>query len=522
MDALQWLTDHGFCFRSSVAHQGSSHLRLDHRSVRPGDIFIALRGKTTDARQFITTAIKRGAAAVLIEDDGQQSIEAIKAQLGSTPGLAIQGLRQQLGSLAHRWYGQPSKLLKTVAITGTSGKTSCTTWVAELCDRLGLPSGVIGTRGAGMINSKSAQVQLEPLNLTTPQVVDLHQWLETLRADGASVVAFEASSVGLEQGRLDQVDLDCAVFTNLSRDHLDYHGDMGSYREAKTKLFRQPGLRTAVINCDDPASAAMLAVARSTDAAVIQVHIDDSDSHNQALRLKLGVHKKEKLLYAQRVRIEGHTTAFWLGGDFGSARVRTILAGRFNISNLLCVAAACLGLGFSLGEIAKQVEALKPVEGRMEVFGGNQAPLVVVDYAHKPDALEKVLVSLREQALARGGQLWCVFGCGGDRDRGKRPLMGEIASRLADRIVVTSDNPRRESPQTIIADILKGIKTPAANKVRIELDRKRAIQLAIQEAAVTDVVVLAGKGHETYQEVGDQKIPFSDAQITRESLGMLT
>jgi UDP-N-acetylmuramoyl-L-alanyl-D-glutamate--2,6-diaminopimelate ligase len=492
-----------------LAHKAvrPAKLQQDSRAVRPGDIFVAMPGGTNDGRAFIAKAIQQGAVAVLWDtNEFNWPVDQSTSQLG------VSNLKQQAGEIAAQWYGQPSEQLHVFAYTGTSGKTSCSTWTSQLLSALGRPCAVIGTRGAGMGES------LQPVGLTTPQALDMQWLLSEFKKQDAQAAAIEASSIGIEEGRLNGTQVRTALFTNLSRDHLDYHGDMAAYGAAKARLFAWTGLKTAVINIDDAAADQMIAkVPAWVQKIFISLKIpngvaNDIDASPMAFKSNGSGISQARLLFAHQIRFEADGMRFTIGGDFGVAQVHTKVAGLFNISNLLMVAACALIEGFTLEQIAKPLSQLQAIEGRMQMFGGlvgNQPmPVVVVDYAHKPDALEKVLESLLPQAQANGGRLWCVFGCGGDRDAGKRQIMGAIAQRLADHSVVTSDNPRTEDPSAIAMQIAAGM---SQGKYEIELDRAKAIASVVQRAKTNDVILIAGKGHEAYQEIGLQRIDFSDA-----------
>ncbi len=456
----------------------------DSRLVRPGDLFLAYPGDKADGRRYIDDAIARGAAAVLFEG-GNVSGDALPV-----PALAVRNLRALAGNLAHAVLGDPSERLSLIAVTGTNGKTSCTQWIARAHPRR---CAVVGTLGAGFPDA------LDETGFTTPQATTLARCLADFLDRGADACALEASSIGIEEGRMNGAHVDIAAFTNLTRDHLDYHGTMAAYAAAKEKLFLWPGLRAAVLNLDDPFGRHLAGVAKS--------------------RLKVGytladaTASVDLLLAAADIRHEAGGMAFTLRAPQGAAEVRSRLVGRYNVANLLAVAGVLLAGGLPFELLAERLGALDAPPGRMQRLGGEGQPLVVVDYAHSPDALANALTALREEAAARGGRLVCVFGCGGDRDHGKRPLMGEVATRLADRVVLTSDNPRGESPTLIIEEIRAG--APAAEVV---VDRRQAIAAAIAAATPADVVLLAGKGHEAYQEVAGTFHPFSDLREAEAAL----
>ncbi|HEY5798709.1 MAG TPA: UDP-N-acetylmuramoyl-L-alanyl-D-glutamate--2,6-diaminopimelate ligase, partial [Burkholderiaceae bacterium] len=415
----------------------------------------------------------------------------------AVPHLAVSRLQDSAGEIASHYYGHPEQDMYTVAVTGTNGKTSCALWIGRILARQGEAAAVIGTLGVGTMTQTGEH--FDETGFTTPDAVLLQRKLAEVRDAGARSLAIEASSIGIVQRRMAGMHLDVAVFTNLTRDHLDYHGTMEAYAAAKAALFDWPGLQHAVINLDDAFGLQLAAklAARAKGAAVLGYTLD---SHAPA-----GV----KVLRATDVRSRHAGTEFNLDTPFGHAHVKTQLVGRFNVSNVLAVLAVLLTKGVTLRAAVAAVEALSPAPGRMQQLGGVDAPMIVIDYAHTPDALEKTLSALRAVAQERGGQLWCVFGCGGDRDPGKRPQMGAIAE-MADHVLITSDNPRSENPLAIMQQIRNGMKGEAQ---AIE-DRAAAILSAVRHAAKADVVLLAGKGHETYQEINGKKLPFSDADHT--------
>jgi UDP-N-acetylmuramoyl-L-alanyl-D-glutamate--2,6-diaminopimelate ligase len=462
----------------------------DSRRIEAGDLFIAYPGDSADGRRYIADAIARGAAGVLFEETPDFEWDASL----STPHLPLADLRRLAGPLAAAWYAYPDRELYTVAVTGTNGKTSCSQWLAAALSHIDGPAAVIGTLGAGLwTNGRSGE--FETTGYTTPDAVQLQRLLSRLRQQQATSVAIEASSIGLEQGRMDGMHIDCALFTNLTRDHLDFHRSMEMYEAAKNKLFDWPGLKTAVVNLDDEAGLRL--VRRLKGRAELKlVGYTTEGVQEEGLTI----------LRATDIKSTQAGTGFTLHSPWGQGPVRTQLVGRFNVSNVLGIAGVLLARSGEWETTIDQIESLQPVPGRMQQLGGQDAPLVVIDYAHTPDALAKTLASLRQVANERGGKLWCLFGCGGDRDPGKRPQMGAMAE-LADSIVVTSDNPRSEAPAEIIRQIIAGMqKSPQA----IE-DRAAAILWAVRHAARADVVLLAGKGHENTQEIRGRKQPFMDA-----------
>ena len=473
---------------------GVGSLSADSRSVQRGDLFLAYPGETRDGREFIAGAVAAGAAAVLWERTGFAWNEG-----WGIPNLPVEGLRAMAGHLAHEVYGRPSEKLWVMGVTGTNGKTSCSQWLAQACGACGARTAVIGTLGIGFPGA------LDPGLNTTPDAVLLQRSLRDLLASGAQGVAMEVSSIGLDQGRVNGVAFGAALFTNLSRDHLDYHGDMESYARAKQQLFLSPGLKHAVVNLDDVQGVSisrMLAGGGATRTGY---------SCFEGVASRAGL---DQYVEAHDIRLSPQGIAFTAKTSWGEARIESPLLARFNVSNLCGLLGTMLVSGVPFAQAVAALGALAPVPGRMERIGGGALPLIVIDYAHSPDALEKVLHALRDVAAPGGGRLWAVFGCGGERDRGKRSLMGAVASRYADRIVITSDNPRGEDPLAIIAEIAAGV----SGASEIVVDRREAVALAVSQARVADVVLLAGKGHETYQEIGGQRLPFSDTLEARSAL----
>lgn len=468
-------------------------LATDSRHVRTGDTFIAYPGEKLDGRNYIPQAIAAGAGAVLWEKSGFQW-----NQQWQTPNLGVAGLREQAGTIASHMYGKPSHKLWVIGVTGTNGKTSCSHWIAQCLTRMGKKTAVVGTLGNGFPGA------LQPTANTTPDAVLLQQMLADFVKRGARCVVIEVSSHSLVQGRVNGVAFDVAVFTNLSRDHLDYHGSMQAYATAKAKLFHWPGLRYAVVNLDDRFGRELAQQLRRRKVKVLGYGLGKARNKCDIAGLRLDLSRRGLVLEIKTRR--------------GEASLQSRLLGKFNAANLLAVLGALLASGTELEPAVRTLQDVVPPSGRLQMVNVKDRPLVVVDYAHTPDALKKVLQSLRPVAAEANGKLVCVFGCGGDRDRGKRPLMGKVASHLADEVVVTSDNPRSEDPLAIIADIARGWALAAKEFNRmpvIEPDRARAIRLAVGGAGVNDVVLVAGKGHEEYQEIGGDKIPFSDAQMAQ-------
>ena len=470
--AAQWL-----------ANRVSGTLRTDSRRVQRGDAFIAWPGYAVDGRRFVPAALEAGATACLVEQAGVESFAFDDERVATLPDL-----KAATGAIADIWFGQPSAKLDIVATTGTNGKTSTAWWMAQALSALGRRCGVVGTLGVG----EPGQVQ--STGLTTPDPVTLHAALRGMADQGFAACALEASSIGLVEHRLDALRIRVALFTNFTQDHLDFHGSMAAYWQAKRGLFDWPGLQAAVVNVDDAQGVELAAElsARPIDLWTVSLR--------GAARLRAqGLGYIDGGLAFEAVEGEQH------------AAVRTRLVGEFNASNLLVVMAGLRALGVPLPDAAAVAARLTPVPGRVQRVQGegiDDEIEVVVDYAHTPDALEKVLHALRPLAAARGGRLWCVFGCGGNRDATKRPLMGAIAARDADRVVITSDNPRDEVPAAILAQILAGV--TGHDEIDVVEDRRQAIHDAVLEAAPGDVILLAGKGHEDYQEVAGVKRPFSD------------
>jgi UDP-N-acetylmuramoyl-L-alanyl-D-glutamate--2,6-diaminopimelate ligase len=463
-----------------------SGLALDSRHVRAGEAFFALRGTRGHGIEFVASAVQRGASVVLAEAPSHVMDDP------GVPVLWIDGLHTFVGEIASRFYGRPSESMRVIGVTGTNGKTSTVQLLAQALEKLGHRAATIGTLGAGLHG------QLSEGERTTPDAIAVQRLMAEFQHGGATHVAMEVSSHALEQGRVAATAFEIAAFTNLTRDHLDYHGSMQAYGAAKAKLFAWPDLEAAVINADDAFGRELVGMLAP-------------DVH--ALRLSsMGDAQAE--IAASGIVTSAEGVAFELRTPWGARQIRSRLLGRFNVANLLTVI-GCLGaLGKSFERIADAVEALDPVNGRMNRIGGVQGlPLVVVDYAHTPDALEQALTALRAHCAVR---LICVFGCGGERDAGKRPQMGRIAERLADVVIVTDDNPRGEDGDQIVSQILAGMAQPQAATVM--RDREAAIRTALNMATPGDVVLIAGKGHETYQESAGGKRAFDDMAVARTAL----
>ncbi|HVK95475.1 MAG TPA: UDP-N-acetylmuramoyl-L-alanyl-D-glutamate--2,6-diaminopimelate ligase [Noviherbaspirillum sp.] len=473
-----------------------AQLSSDSRSTANGDVFFAYPGDMVDGRAYIAAAIEAGAKAVVHEAaDFSWNAE------WTVPHLAVAGLKQLAGPIASAYYDQPDATMFTVAVTGTNGKTSCTQWLGKALSRLGQPTAVIGTFGVGLFR-RGEHAGFSTTGYTTPEAVVLQRKLAQLRNAGAQALAIEASSIGLDQGRLNGMHFDVALFTNFTRDHLDYHGGMEAYEAAKKTLFDWPHLQHAVINLDDDMGLRLVQHLQQQNPTL------PVTGYTVTERQVPGI----AMLRATDIRSSQGGTAFRLDAPFGTSAVKTQLIGQFNVSNVLGLLGVLLAKGVDGRSAVDALEALLPVPGRMQQLGGQDAPLVVIDYAHTPDALEKTLTTLRQVAQQRHGRLWCVFGCGGDRDAGKRPQMGAV-SQAADHVIVTSDNPRSEEPAAILKQIVAGMDAErlASNAPHVVEDRAGAILWAVRHAGKSDVVLLAGKGHEPYQEIKGKKLPFLDA-----------
>ncbi len=450
---------------------------IDSRRCLPGNLFLAMPGGTFDGRTFIA-AVRRTAAAVLCEPPippGQDDAMVI----------GVADLQRKAGAIASRFHGNPSGAMKVIAITGTNGKTSVASFVADAINQLGTRCGVVGTLGAGVPGA------LKDTRMTTPDAVTMQATLAELQEMGCGAVALEASSHGLAQGRLNGTHVEVAIFTNLTRDHLDYHEDAEAYGAAKRLLFSWPGLNAAVVNIDDPFGADIAdSVAAGTLTTYGSIEAD---------------------VMAHNVEQGRDGLMFDLVTPWGSAHIHSGLLGRFNVANLLATVGALKAAGFGFDEIVRVLPNVAPVPGRMDIVKHPGLPLVVIDYAHTPDALANALSAAREHCQ---GSLWCVFGCGGDRDAGKRPIMGAVAESKADHVMVTDDNPRTESSAAIIREVLDGMRNP--DRVQTVSERSEAIRSVLIQADRLDVVVIAGKGHEAYQEIAGERIPYSDFLVVRD------
>jgi UDP-N-acetylmuramoyl-L-alanyl-D-glutamate--2,6-diaminopimelate ligase len=473
---------------------GIKRLSTDSRQIRRGDTFVAYPGEVGDGRDHIPQAIAKGAASVLWE-----SRDFSWDPAWSAVNLGVRNLRLHAGKLANHVYARPSEKLWVIGVTGTNGKTSCSQWIAQSLTRLGRKCAIVGTLGAGFPGS------LKPSVNTTPDAVWLHAELGAYIKRGARGVSMEVSSHGLAQHRLSGINFDVALLTNLTRDHLDYHGTMRRYRAAKAKLFNWPSLKSAVLNLDDKFGAELAAKIPRRKLHVIGYGFD---------RAKLASYRKLPRVQGANLHVGTNGLSFDVSTPWGAASLESRMIGRFNAANLLATLAALLASDVKIEDAVGALRRVKAVPGRVERYGGGRRPLVVIDYAHTPDALEKILRALRELIVGRDSRLICGFGCGGDRDRGKRPLMGGIATRIADSVIITSDNPRGENAMAVIADILEGAETECA----IVPDRAQAIKQSVAMARRGDIVLIAGKGHERYQEIRGVKRPFSDAAKVQAAL----
>ena len=465
-----------------VQDRDISGLTLDSRKLIGGELFLAVPGFAVDGRQYIAAAECSGAAAVLADAGDGFTVPEVT---GNMPVIFVPGLRNRLGTIAHHYYRQPSEDLRVVGVTGTNGKTSCCWFIAQLLSLLEQSCAVMGTIGKGV------PPKLEPCLNTTSDVVSLHQYMAELREQDVASVAIEVSSHGLDQGRVDDVVFEVGVFTNISRDHLDYHKTLEAYVQAKSLLFADGRVSKAVINLDDQYGAQILSSC-SAETEVVTCSVQGAEAD----------------IFAQSVRLDADGLVADIRTPWGSGKLRTPQLGRFNLQNLMAVVGAVCVQGHPLDKVLSLIPGLGTVPGRMQRFGGGARPLVVVDYAHTPDALHSVLSALREHGADR---LSCVFGCGGDRDCGKRPLMTRAALDGADKVVVTSDNPRNEPPAQIIADAIADVEADNGSLTTIE-DRAEAIATTIANAVVGEIVVVAGKGHEEYQEIQNVRIPFDDRE----------
>lgn len=458
-------------------------LALDSRLVKKGDLFFASPGTQVDGRQFIDAAIQQGAVAVLSE--GTNGIEYRQ----HVPIISLPNLAHKVGLIAAKFYHDPSYKMQIVGITGTNGKTSCSHFIAQALHELHSSCGVIGTLGNGIYG------RIKSGSLTTPDPISLQKTLAEYVYEGAKYTAMEVSSHSIEQGRVSGIDFAISIFTNLTRDHLDYHGTMENYGNAKKKLFESSATHLSVINADDAFGIKII-----------------SELHREKQIYAFGINAREfpanvPFIHAEELQLNLNGIRAHIHSPWGHGELHAKLIGKFNVSNLLAVFTTLCLLDIPFEKVLYLISKLKSVDGRMQTLGGNQKPLVVVDYAHTPDALEKVLQALRYHCE---GKLYCVFGCGGDRDRGKRPIMAKIAEQFSDQVIVTDDNPRTENPEQIFKDIMTGFVHP--EKVIAQHDRAKTIHDVIHQAKAGDCILIAGKGAETYQIIGTDKLPFLDSE----------
>lgn len=480
---------------TAQADRDISGLELDSRKIKKNDLFCALKGTAIDGRIYITAAIERGAAAVLVDSD-QLDDEVTFHQ--SIPLIPICHLKHHLGFIAARFYAHPAKQLPIIGVTGTNGKTSCTHFFAQA---LRLPCGIVGSLGNGLYG------ELEEVGLTTPDAATVQAQLNKFVQQGAKGVAMEVTSHGIDQGRVNGVPFEIGMFTNLTQDHLDYHGTMESYAGVKYRFLAEFPIKQLILNVDDPYGKQWaLELAQSRPVYAYSCHGHDLISSHSAvgpIQDSMGL----RLIYADQVHCSFKGITANVYTPWGNGKLTVPLIGYFNLSNVLGVLTALCLYGIPFEEVLTRLRSLKPVPGRMQTISKQGMPLVVVDFSHTPDSLEKALQTLR---LYTQGKLICVFGCGGDRDPDKRPKMARVAEALADQVIVTNDNPRFEPPDQIAEQIVKGFTYP--ERVSVILDRSNAIKNSIQCAAINDCVLIAGKGAEHYQQIGDNKLPFDDVE----------
>ena len=469
-------------------------MTLDSRKAASGDLFVAVAGHHADGRRFIPQAIAQGVAAVIAEAEGEAS-DGDMREMHGVPVIYLAQLPQRLSALAGRFYGQPGEKQKLIGVTGTNGKTTTTQLLAQWAQLLGETGAVMGTVGNGLPG------QLTATENTTGSAVDVQRVLQELAQQGATLTAMEVSSHGLVQHRVAALPFAAAVFTNLSRDHLDYHGDMQAYESAKKLLFTEHQVGAMILNADDEVGRRWLATLPDAVAVTMENNLQSGC--------------RGRWVKADEVAYHDNGAHIRFSSSWGEGEIHSRLMGAFNVSNLLLAFATLLALDYPFADLLQTAPQLQPVCGRMEVFSAPGKPTVVVDYAHTPDALEKALEAAR---LHCKGKLWCVFGCGGDRDKGKRPLMGAIAEQFADVVVITDDNPRSEDPQSIVNDILTGLLEP--HRARVMAGRAQAVTNAVLQAQPDDIVLVAGKGHEDYQIVGNRRLDYSDRATVAALLGV--
>ncbi len=476
-----------------------SGLALDSREVKPNQLFVALNGLHVDGRKYIEDAIANGASAIILQAE-ENSLQEKKLANGQViPVVSFCSLQNEISKIAAKAYQFPSHDLSVIGVTGTNGKTSCCYFIAQLMEYLMTPCAIIGTLGNGRLP------HLQSTPFTTPDPILLQKTLATIRDQQIKHVAMEVSSHGLAQNRLSSVEVETAIFTNLTRDHLDYHKDMASYGQAKLKLFLYHSLKQIIINIDDPFSQTILN-AINNNVNVIAYSVKKNPKTNLSL------------IHAREIKFHERGMDVSVDSPWGSGEFSVGLFGLPNVANLLAVISALVSSGFSFNDIISQLSKLTTVPGRMQLFNGEDKPSIIVDYSHTPDALSHALQECRKHFPE--GKLYCVFGCGGDRDKGKRSQMGAIACRFADTIFITNDNPRTEDPNKIVSDILQGVNDKS--NVTVECDRTKAIKAAFVDASNRDIVLIAGKGHEDYQIIGHEKHHLSDIEIAQKLIGSKT
>lgn len=484
-----------------VAHIVVEDVSQDSRDIRQNSVFIAFKGAASHGLAYAAQAVRSGAVVVLWDADDNDPIQVPDTLVAEAVFLRVADLRHKSGEIAARFFGHPSRQLKLIGVTGTDGKTSVSHYIAQCMDSAAAPCGLLGTLGNGLVHD------LQPTGLTTASAVQVQRSLASLVEQGARAAVMEVSSHGLDQGRVNGVSFDTAVFTNLSQDHLDYHGDMEAYADAKSRLFAFAGLKSAVINLDDEFGRTLAQKVRNRMAVV---------GYSVATDIDTLAHFADYIVHAQTVEPTAHGFEINVASPKGTGCFQLNLLGGFNVSNALAVLATLLVNDVAFEDSLMRLQAMTPVAGRMELIESDDKPAVIVDYAHTPQGLAAACEAVKQHF---SGELWCVFGCGGDRDRDKRPLMAQAAERFADHIIVTSDNPRHEDPDQIIGQILSGF--DQREQVQCCVDRRQAIARALSQAAVDDVILLAGKGHESCQIIGDKHIAFDDRSVACELLDEL-
>ncbi len=470
-------------------------ISLDSRTVEAGGLYLLLAHDNSQRLNYLKQVISSGVLVVLYDQEQDlNSDEILVLAKANIAAYAVRNLANKAGEIAARFYGHPSLALTIIAVTGTNGKTSVSQFIAQSLESLAMPCGVVGTLGTGRINT------LSMTGMTTPDPITLQAILADFCYQGIQYAVIEASSHALEQGRLNSIDIDVAVLTNLSRDHLDYHNSMEEYSAAKARLFNFSSVKTAILNRDDNFGQSLLTKLVATGGKKVWAYSQNNEQAN---------------FFANNCQATPLGIEFELISGWGNHTIKSPLLGLFNIDNLLAAIASLIAINIPFEKVCGAIEQCASVNGRMQVYGGDQQVQVVVDFAHTPDAISKALQALRNH-ITEQGKLWCVFGCGGDRDVGKRAEMGHSAECYADKVVLTDDNPRSEDPANIISDILKGITAP--QKVHIEHNRKLAIAYAISQASVGDIILVAGKGHEEFQEIAGVKQHFSDAECIKDIL----